>query len=43
MNSALKLKDSPYTSFMQETKVTLSNGIELHVEMGVILKTQQSY
>ncbi|WOE31455.1 MULTISPECIES: alpha/beta hydrolase [unclassified Acinetobacter] len=34
MNSALKLKDSPYTSFMQETKVTLSNGIELHVEMG---------
>ena len=34
MNSALKFKDSPYTSFMQETKITLSNGIELHVEIG---------
>ena len=34
MNSVLKFKDSPYTAFMQETKITLSNGIELHVEIG---------
>ena len=34
MNSALKFKDSPYTSFMSETKVNLANGIELHVEIG---------
>ena len=34
MNSALKFKDSPYTPFMQETRITLSNGIELHVEVG---------
>jgi len=34
MNSALKFKDSPYTPFMQETRITLSNGIELHVEIG---------
>ncbi len=34
MNSALKFQDSPYTSFMSETKVTLANGIELHVEVG---------
>ena len=34
MNSALKFNVSPYAPFMQETKVTLGNGIELHVEMG---------
>ena len=34
MNSALTFTGSPYTSFMHETKVTLSNGIELHVEIG---------
>ncbi len=34
MNSALQFNASPYTSFMQETKVDLGNGIELHVEMG---------
>lgn len=34
MNSILQFSASPYTSFMQETKVTLSNGIQLHVEMG---------
>lgn len=34
MNSALQLQSSPYTSFMQETKVDLGNGIQLHVEMG---------
>ena len=33
-HSALNFTGSPYTSFMHETKVTLSNGIELHVEMG---------
>lgn len=34
MNSALQFNVSPYAPFMQETKVTLGNGIELHVEMG---------
>lgn len=34
MNSALEYKVSPYTSFMHETKVKLSNGLELHVEVG---------
>ncbi|WP_122899259.1 alpha/beta hydrolase [Acinetobacter sp. B51(2017)] len=34
MTDALKFKASPYTSFMQETKVDLGNGIELHVEVG---------
>ncbi len=34
MNSALQFNISPYTSFMQETKVNLGNGIELHVEVG---------
>ena len=34
MNSALSFTNSPYTSFMHETKIRLSNGIELHVEMG---------
>ena len=29
MNSALKFNVSPYAPFMQETKVTLGNGIEL--------------
>ena len=34
MNSALSFTGSPSTSFMYETKVKLSNGIELHVEIG---------
>ena len=34
MNSALQFNMSPYTPFMQETKVSLGNGIELHVEIG---------
>ena len=34
MNSALTYTGSHYTSFMHETKVTLSNGSELHVEIG---------
>ena len=34
MNSALQFNTSPYTAFMHETKVDLSNGIELHVEIG---------
>lgn len=34
MNSALQFHTSPYTSFMQESKVDLGNGIQLHVEMG---------
>ncbi|OTG65519.1 alpha/beta fold hydrolase [Acinetobacter silvestris] len=34
MNSALQFQISPYTSFMQETKVDLGNGIQLHVEIG---------
>ena len=34
MNSALKFSNSPYTTFMHETKVDLGNGIELHVEVG---------
>ncbi|KHN66155.1 hydrolase [Acinetobacter calcoaceticus] len=34
MNSALQFNISPYTPFMQETKVNLGNGIELHVEIG---------
>ncbi|MDV2467659.1 esterase EstB [Acinetobacter chinensis] len=34
MNSALQFKDSPYTTFMYETRVDLGNGIELHVETG---------
>lgn len=34
MSSPLEFKASPYTSFMQETKVNLGNGIELHVEVG---------
>ncbi|CAG67952.1 MULTISPECIES: esterase EstB [Acinetobacter] len=34
MNSALQFSSSPYTSFMHETKVKLSNGLELHVEVG---------
>ena len=34
MNSALKFSHSPYTHFMQETKVDLGNGIQLHVEAG---------
>ena len=34
MNSPLQFNLSPYTAFMQETKVELGNGIELHVEIG---------
>ncbi len=34
MNSALQYNVSPYTPYMQETKVDLGNGIQLHVEMG---------
>ena len=34
MNSALQFSHSPYTHFMQETKVDLGNGIQLHVEAG---------
>ena len=34
MNSALQFQASPYSTFMQETKVNLGNGIELHVESG---------
>ncbi|SPL70438.1 esterase EstB [Acinetobacter stercoris] len=34
MNTALQFNRSPYTHFMQETKVSLSNGIDLHVEIG---------
>lgn len=34
MNSALTFTGSPYTAFMHETKIKLSNGIELHVETG---------
>ena len=34
MNSPLQFNLSPYTAFMQETKVDLGNGIELHVEIG---------
>jgi pimeloyl-ACP methyl ester carboxylesterase len=34
MNSCLQFSDSPYTAFMQETKVDLPNGIQLHVEIG---------
>lgn len=34
MSCALEFKASPYTAFMQETKVNLGNGIELHVEVG---------
>ncbi len=34
MNSALQYGPSPYSAFMQETKVDLGNGIELHVEVG---------
>ncbi|MDI9675102.1 alpha/beta fold hydrolase, partial [Pseudomonas aeruginosa] len=30
----LQFSISPYTPFMQETKVNLGNGIELHVEVG---------
>ncbi|MDI9665449.1 alpha/beta hydrolase, partial [Acinetobacter baumannii] len=32
MNSALQFSITPYTPFMQETKVNVSNGIELQVE-----------
>jgi pimeloyl-ACP methyl ester carboxylesterase len=34
MTDVLEFKASPYTSFMQETKVDLGNGIQLHVEVG---------
>ena len=34
MNSALQYNTSPYAPFMQETKVDLGNGIQLHVEIG---------
>ncbi|WP_111858730.1 esterase EstB [Acinetobacter sp. CFCC 10889] len=34
MNSALQFEASPYSTFMQETKVDLGNGIQLHVESG---------
>ena len=34
MNSALQYSVSPYAHFMQETKVDLGNGIQLHVEAG---------
>lgn len=34
MNSALQFQVSPYASFMNETKVDLGNGIQLHVETG---------
>ena len=34
MNSALQFNSSPYASFMQETRVSLPNGLQLHVEMG---------
>ena len=34
MNSPLQFSLSPYTAFMQETKVDLGNGIQLHVEIG---------
>ncbi|ENV35135.1 alpha/beta fold hydrolase [Acinetobacter gerneri] len=34
MNNALQFNMSPYTHFMRETKVSLGNGIDLHVEIG---------
>ena len=34
MNSSLNFQNSPYSPFMQETKVDLDNGIQLHVEIG---------
>ena len=34
MNSALNYSVSPYAQFMEETKVDLGNGIQLHVEIG---------
>ncbi|MBU3846447.1 MAG: alpha/beta fold hydrolase [Candidatus Acinetobacter avistercoris] len=34
MNNALQYNLSPYASYMQETKVDLGNGIQLHVEIG---------
>ena len=34
MNSALQYTVSPYTAYMQQTKVDLGNGIQLHVEIG---------
>ena len=34
MNRALQFSASPYTAFMHETKVKLSNDLELHVEVG---------
>lgn len=34
MNSALQFIPSPYASFMQETRVSLPNGVQLHVEVG---------
>ena len=34
MNPSLQFKTSPYTAFMQETQVTLDNGLQLQVEVG---------
>lgn len=34
MSDALEFQTSPYTAFMQQTKVDLGNGIQLHVEVG---------
>lgn len=34
MNSALQFQSSPYAPFMQESLVSLGNGIDLHVEIG---------
>lgn len=34
MNTQLQFHPSPESSFMQETKVDLENGLQLHVEMG---------
>lgn len=34
MNQALSFKISPYTNFMQESKVDLGNGVEIHFEIG---------
>ncbi|MDQ8934646.1 alpha/beta fold hydrolase [Acinetobacter rudis] len=34
MNSTLRFDVSPYTPYMQEAKVDLGNGVQLHVEIG---------
>lgn len=34
MNNALEYQVSPYAPFMQESKVSIGNGIDLHIEVG---------